>query len=216
MNVRFSCQSPVFETTVVPVESDEPVLNSPVHEAVDEDWSEQDLEALYPTDSGSRRCGYGGTCRGSSVNRDDEACQESPVLDTPDAITDSPAERERDSREDPEERICITARQVVEAVMIVGGGPVTGKQLAELLGGESTHELVDDVIESLNTLYVSQSRPYEIRLIEGGYQLTLRREYDRVRHRVYGLGPQRGQAVAGRTRVTGSCRVSAANLKSGD
>lgn len=178
-----------FRATVVPVESNEPMSDSLAHPDVDEDWSEQDLEALYQqtleavdaaTEDVSRIIG----------ESEDEECHELPALDALDPITDAPADQERDSEDQPEKQIRISARQVVEAVMFVGGGPVTGKQLAELLGGESTHELVDEVIESLNTLYVNQSRPYEIRLFEGGYQLTLRREYDRVRHRVYGLGPK--------------------------
>jgi segregation and condensation protein B len=49
---------------------------------------------------------------------------------------------------------------------------------------------VDREINELNRLYAAEGRPYEIRLGEGGYRLTLREEFERIRHKVYGLGPK--------------------------
>lgn len=84
----------------------------------------------------------------------------------------------------------VTPRQVVEALLFVGGQPLTGKRLADLLGGGFTHEQVDELIDELNSHYTRQGRPYEVRLGEGGYRLALRPEFERVRERVYGYGPR--------------------------
>ncbi len=84
----------------------------------------------------------------------------------------------------------VTPRQVVEALLFVGGQPLTGKRLADLLGGEFTHEHVDVLVDELNSQYEQEGRPYEVRLAEGGYRLQLRPEFERVRDRVYGHGPK--------------------------
>ncbi len=80
--------------------------------------------------------------------------------------------------------------QVIEALLFVGGQPLTGRHLAELLGGSHTHEQVDELIASLNHTYLSESRPYELKLGEGGYRMVLRPEFEAVRSRVYGQGPR--------------------------
>jgi segregation and condensation protein B len=84
----------------------------------------------------------------------------------------------------------VTPKQVVEALLFVGGQPLTGKRLADLLGGEITHEHVDVLVDGLNSQYEQEGRPYEVRLAEGGYRLELRPEFERVRDRVYGYGPK--------------------------
>ncbi|QDU37621.1 hypothetical protein Mal4_19360 [Maioricimonas rarisocia] len=84
----------------------------------------------------------------------------------------------------------VRPRQVLEALLFVGGQPLTTRQLADSLGGEFPHEEIDELIDALNHDYFVQNRPYEIRLGEGGYRLTLRSEYERVRSRVYGQGPR--------------------------
>lgn len=84
----------------------------------------------------------------------------------------------------------VTPRQVIEALLFVGGQPFTGKRLADLLGGGFTHERVDELINEINMRYARQARPYEVRLGEGGYRLALRPEFERVRERVYGYGPR--------------------------
>lgn len=84
----------------------------------------------------------------------------------------------------------VTPRQVLEALLFVGGQPLTGKRLADLLGEGFTSDLVDDLIAGLNEQYLSENRPYEVRLSEGGYRMALRPEFERIRDRVYGLGPK--------------------------
>jgi segregation and condensation protein B len=84
----------------------------------------------------------------------------------------------------------VTPRQIVEALLFVGGRPLTSRQLADVLGGTHTPEIVDETVNDLNAEYARQARPYEVRLGEGGYRLDLRPEYDKVRGRVFGIGPR--------------------------
>ncbi|MFG0334703.1 MAG: SMC-Scp complex subunit ScpB [Maioricimonas sp. JB049] len=84
----------------------------------------------------------------------------------------------------------VRPREVLEALLFVGGQPLTTRQLAGSLGGEFPYGEIDELIDALNHDYSVQNRPYEIRLGEGGYRLTLRSEYERVRSRVYGQGPR--------------------------
>jgi segregation and condensation protein B len=84
----------------------------------------------------------------------------------------------------------VTAAQIVEAVMFVGGHPVTAKRLCSLLGGHQEVSDIEHLIDELNAQFTSQNRPYEIRLGEGGYRLDLLSEFEPIRSRVYGLGPR--------------------------
>lgn len=84
----------------------------------------------------------------------------------------------------------VTARQVIEACLFVGGAALTAIRLAGILRGDYTATDVEALIDDLNRQYDAESRPYEIRLGEGGYRLAVRDEYERIRHKVYGLGPK--------------------------
>jgi segregation and condensation protein B len=90
----------------------------------------------------------------------------------------------------PPEELNVSPPQVIEAALFVGGGPLTARKFCALLRGSFDLAFVEQTIDELNTAYVAQARPYEIRLGEGGYRLELRPEYDRLRHRVYGSGPR--------------------------
>lgn len=81
-------------------------------------------------------------------------------------------------------------RQILEACLFVGGPPLTSKKLSGVLRGEFSTEYIERELDELNRLYSAEGRPYEIRLVEGGYRLTLRDEYERIRHKTYGLGPK--------------------------
>ena len=83
-----------------------------------------------------------------------------------------------------------TPRQIIEACLFVGGTPLAASRLATVLRGEFDAEYIDREVDELNRLYAAESRPYEIRLGDGGYRLALREEFERIRHRVYGLGPK--------------------------
>ncbi len=84
----------------------------------------------------------------------------------------------------------LAAWQVLEALLFVGGQPLTGRHLADILGGSHTHEQVDQLLVDLNQTYLREGRPYEIRLTEGGYRMLLKPEFAAVRSRVFGQGPK--------------------------
>ena len=83
-----------------------------------------------------------------------------------------------------------TPRQIIEACLFVGGAALTSKRLSGILRGEFDTDYVDREIDELNRLYAAENRPYEIRMGEGGDRLTLRDDFERIRHKVYGLGPK--------------------------
>ena len=99
-------------------------------------------------------------------------------------IAGSPTGAEADSSQ------AISPTQVLEAALFVGGGPLTGRKLASVLFGQMNVAAVETLIDELNQRYADEGRPYEIRLGDGGYQMVLRREYEKVRHKVYGMGPR--------------------------
>lgn len=84
----------------------------------------------------------------------------------------------------------LRAEQVIEAMLFVGGAPLTVKKFLDILGGAHKAEQVESMVEAINLRYLSQRRPYEVRLVEGGYQLQLASEYESVRSRAYGHGPK--------------------------
>lgn len=84
----------------------------------------------------------------------------------------------------------VSPEQVIEAVLVVGGGPVTARKFCSILRGSADVAAVERFIDDLNDQYVAEGRPYEIRLGDGGYRLELRPEFEKLRHRVYGSGPR--------------------------
>lgn len=98
-----------------------------------------------------------------------------------------PAEGQPETEEVPER---VSARQVIEAALFVGGEPIATKRLCFMLRGDYDLDFIEDTIEDLNHQYEREARPYEIRLGEGGYRLVLHDEFQRVRNRVFGIGPR--------------------------
>ena len=86
--------------------------------------------------------------------------------------------------------LAVTSRQVLEALLFVGGMRLPSRKLADVLSGSTSSEDVLRWIDELNAIYDSECRPYRIELGEGGYQMQLRSEFEKVRHRVYGFGPR--------------------------
>ena len=80
--------------------------------------------------------------------------------------------------------------QILEAALFVGGTDLTLKKLGRLLGENASAELLESNIEILNNRYRQQQRPYEIQFGEGGYRLAIHSDFERIRNRVYGLGPK--------------------------
>jgi len=80
--------------------------------------------------------------------------------------------------------------QILEAALFVGGTDLTIKKLGRLLGESVTPDMVEIEIATLNTRYEQQQRPYQINFGEGGYKVVLKSDFERIRNRVYGLGPK--------------------------
>jgi segregation and condensation protein B len=80
--------------------------------------------------------------------------------------------------------------QVLEAALFVGGEALSTKKLTTVLGDGFDREFVEQCLHELNLRYDAERRPYEIRLVEGGWQMTLRPEFEPVRHKVFGYGPK--------------------------
>jgi segregation and condensation protein B len=80
--------------------------------------------------------------------------------------------------------------QVIEALLFVGGKPMTIKAIGSVLHGEFEPTFIETAIEQLRDRYSDQNRPYEICLVDGGYRLALRPEFEPERNRAYGFGPR--------------------------
>jgi segregation and condensation protein B len=82
----------------------------------------------------------------------------------------------------------INPRSVVEAILFVGrpdNGSISSRELAAAMHGVSPAE-VDSTVAELNAIYDSDQAPYRIEQTAGGYQLMLRREFERVRDKFHG------------------------------
>lgn len=84
----------------------------------------------------------------------------------------------------------ITAKQVIEAAIFVGGEPLTAKKLCYMFKGDYDLDAIERSIDELNHQYEDEARPYEIRLGEGGYRMVLHDDFERIRNRVFGIGPR--------------------------
>ena len=84
----------------------------------------------------------------------------------------------------------VTPRQILEALLFVGGEPLTTRKLSNVLRSEFSPEFIESQLDELNSLYAREGRPYEIRLGDGGYRMTLREDHERIRRKTYGLGPK--------------------------
>ena len=78
-----------------------------------------------------------------------------------------------------------SALRIIEALLFVGGTPLTAKRAREILRG-LTEDAFDDVIAQLNTDYRRQGRPYSIQPQGHGWVLTLRPKFRPVIEKLYG------------------------------
>lgn len=75
--------------------------------------------------------------------------------------------------------------RIVEAMLFVGGSPLTAPRAAEVVRGLSAEQLAE-AVEALNRDYRRQGRPYRIQAREHGYELVLLPRYRAVYDRLYG------------------------------
>jgi segregation and condensation protein B len=151
-----------------------------------DDWSQDELERAY------ERALNALDAMDSSVQAV-EAVAEQMAAEIPGAVLETTAcETASGPASPPVKQVDpqITPRQVIEACLFVGGSGLTARKLASILKGDYTAEFVEETIDDLNGQYATERRPYEIRLGEGGYSLTLRDEFERIRFKAFGLGPK--------------------------
>lgn len=75
--------------------------------------------------------------------------------------------------------------RVVEALLFVGGAPLSTARAGETVRGLTAEQLAQ-AVATLNRDYRQQGRPYRIQTSEQGYQLTLQPRYRIVLDRLYG------------------------------
>jgi segregation and condensation protein B len=75
--------------------------------------------------------------------------------------------------------------RIIEALLFVGGSPLTAKRTREILRGLS-QEQFDEAITQLNNDYRRQARPYSIQPQGPGWVLTLRPRFRHVVDKLYG------------------------------
>jgi len=102
-------------------------------------------------------------------------------------LADEAARRQEPTTQQP---AAVTPREILEALLFVGGEPLSSRKLSNVLRGEFSNEFIEGELDRLNSLYSREGRPYEIRLGDGGYRLALREDFERIRRKTYGLGPK--------------------------
>jgi segregation and condensation protein B len=76
-------------------------------------------------------------------------------------------------------------RRIVEALLFVGGAPLTFARAAETVRG-LTAEQFREILDGLNRDYRQQGRPYRIQMREQGCELVLQPRFRGVLDRLYG------------------------------
>src|SRR5437660_1150839 len=75
--------------------------------------------------------------------------------------------------------------RIVEALLFVGGTPLTAGRVTEIIRGFSAEQFVETV-DALNRAYRRQHRPYTIVARGDGYVLALRPKHRGVMEKLYG------------------------------
>jgi segregation and condensation protein B len=76
-------------------------------------------------------------------------------------------------------------KRIIEAILFVGGPPLTAVRAAETIRGFTPAQF-QEAIDTLNEEYRTQGRPYRIQAESQGYVLTLRPRYRPVVEKLYG------------------------------
>jgi segregation and condensation protein B len=87
-----------------------------------------------------------------------------------------------------EESVPPTPLQIIEALLFVGGPPLTYPHVRDAIRELTEFEFLQ-IIDRLDETYRQQARPYEIASTLRGYTLRLRSRFEPVRQRMFG-GPR--------------------------
>jgi segregation and condensation protein B len=154
------------------------------------------LDALYQQALGAMEAVESGVQQIVEEEGHSEELSETETVSEPDS-TDSTAVVLTDEEEAESSDINALDRstrlspiRVIEAALFVGGMQLTTKKLRTLLRGELRDGFIEEAIDQLNSQYAAEARPYEIVFGEGGYRMSLKSDFHRVRNRVFGMGPK--------------------------
>ena len=81
-----------------------------------------------------------------------------------------------------------TPLQIVEAMLFIGGPPLTAAKACSAIRG-LTEERFRELVEELAKTYRRQNRPYAVQPREAGWVLALRSQYRGIQEKLYG-GPK--------------------------
>ncbi len=165
------------------------IVSSAVPESAEQadadDWSADEIELAYQKALQATEALSEELQGNEQMSPGEEAADIGSAADL--ALEDSGDDLEEEERTSQQR---VQPRQIIEALLFVGGEPLTTRIIEDTLGGNFSHEQIDDLINELNAEYASQNRPYEIRFGEGGYRFALTSEYEKVRRKVFGIGPK--------------------------
>jgi segregation and condensation protein B len=147
-------------------------------------WNCAEIERLYRQALDAVEAVAGDLNSVSAALSDESEDETAPHPEASDRESElaAPSAPEAETRPDPV--------QVIEALLFVGGQPLSAKTIGEILQGDFEVGFVERAIEDLRNRYARQNRPYEIRLGEDGYRITLCSDFEPIRNRVYGFGPK--------------------------
>lgn len=111
----------------------------------------------------------------------EHANESAPPEETPESSAESPST----SLLPPEQEAPPPPERIIEAMLFVGGSPLTNEQAGEIIQG-LTAEQFHEIVSGLNDEYKRQGRPYAIQKHGGGYVLKLRSRFRLVRERLFG------------------------------
>ncbi|MFI4876869.1 MAG: SMC-Scp complex subunit ScpB [Blastopirellula sp. JB062] len=117
---------------------------------------------------------------------DAEDAEPSPTEDA-EAAPEEVIDRVLASEEEPDD--CeLSPRTILEAMLFVGSpdnSPLSAERGAARMRGVGVDEIAD-LVEELNQAYLEEGCPYEIVASGGGFRMTLRDEFWRLREKFYG------------------------------
>lgn len=76
-------------------------------------------------------------------------------------------------------------RRIIEALLFVGGAPLTFERAAEAVRGLSAEQF-REILDELNRDYRQQGRPYRLQMREQGCELVLQPRFRGIHDRLYG------------------------------
>lgn len=104
-----------------------------------------------------------------------------------DPFDQRPAGNTPSKQNDEEEYFDVNPTSILEAMLFVGNSenqPITAKEMAALMRGVSEED-ISELVAELNESYAADGTPFEITTRDGGYQMTITKEFESCRNVFY-------------------------------